>query len=190
MQNKLLQDSGHAGLTVSVNLSPRQFAPQTLVESIQHALDFSGLDANLLNLEVTESMVMNHPEEAKQILQELKRMGVRLAIDDFGIGYSSLSYLQRFPVDQLKIDQSFVQRVADDPSDAAITKAVISLGHSLKLKVIAEGVCSERQLAFLREHACDEIQGNYFCKAVPFDQLQQVLDGRQSRQLGSRPFLM
>ncbi|OGB23656.1 MAG: hypothetical protein A3I66_24400 [Burkholderiales bacterium RIFCSPLOWO2_02_FULL_57_36] len=190
MQNKLLQDAGYAGLTVSVNLSPRQFSPELLVESIQHALKCSGLAANFLNLEVTESMVMNRPEEAKQILHELKRMGVRLAIDDFGIGYSSLSYLQRFPVDQLKIDQSFVLRVADDPSDAAITKAVISLGHSLKLNVIAEGVCSERQLTFLREHACDEIQGNYFCKAVPFDQLRKFLESRQSRASGSRPFRM
>jgi diguanylate cyclase (GGDEF)-like protein/PAS domain S-box-containing protein len=178
-QNKLLQDSGFPGLSVSVNLSPRQFSPKALVQSIDSALRCSGLAATSLKLEVTEGTVMNRPEEAEEILQELKRMGVLLAIDDFGIGYSSLSYLQRFPMDQLKIDQSFVQRVADDPGDAAITQAVISLGHSLKLRVIAEGVCSKGQLAFLREHACDEIQGNYFCEAVPFDRLQQLLGGRQ-----------
>ncbi len=179
--NKQLQDAGFTDLSVSVNLSPRQFVPNILVNSIQAALDHSGMAAASLKLEVTESTVMNRPDEAEAILQELKRMGVQLAIDDFGIGYSSLSYLQRFPVDQLKIDQSFVQRVADDPNDAAITQAVISLGHSLSLTVVAEGVCSERQMNFLRQHACDEIQGNYFCKAVPFDQLQQLLASRRGQ---------
>lgn len=174
-QNKALQDAGYAALTVSVNLSPRQFAPQTLVESVQAALQRSGLAAASLKLEVTESMVMNRPEEAREILQELKRMGVHLALDDFGIGYSSLSYLKRFPMDQLKIDQSFVQRVADDPEDAAITQAVIALGHNLRMKVIAEGVCAPRQLAFLQAHACDEIQGDYFCPAVPFGELHRML---------------
>jgi diguanylate cyclase (GGDEF)-like protein/PAS domain S-box-containing protein len=189
-QNKFLQDAGFSGLTVSVNLSPRQFSPKALVQSVQTALEFSGLNPEYLKLEVTESTVMNRPEEAEKILQELKRMGVHLAIDDFGIGYSSLSYLQRFPMDQLKIDQSFVQGVADDPGDAAITQAVISLGHSLKLTVVAEGVCSKQQLAFLREHACDEIQGNYFCEAVPFDQLQDLLVSRQAREPGARRHLV
>lgn len=185
-QNKLLQDTGFAGMTVSVNLSPRQFSPVALIESVQSTLRRAGLAASLLKLEVTESTVMSRPEEAEEILRELKRIGVLLAIDDFGIGYSSLSYLQRFPMDQLKIDQSFVQRVADDANDAAITQAVISLGHSLNLRVVAEGVCSKKQLSFLRMHACDEIQGNYFCKAIPFDQLQQLLATRQ-QALSERP---
>jgi diguanylate cyclase (GGDEF)-like protein/PAS domain S-box-containing protein len=188
MQNRLLQNAGFTELSVSVNLSPRQFLPDVLVQSVQAALKHSGLKPDCLKLEVTESTVMGRPEEAKKILQELKRMGVRLSIDDFGVGYSSLSYLQRFPMDQLKIDQSFVRGVANDPSDAAITQAVISLGHSLNLKVVAEGVCSKQQLAFLREHACDEIQGNYFCEAVPFDQLQQLLISRQSREPGTRRY--
>jgi EAL domain-containing protein (putative c-di-GMP-specific phosphodiesterase class I) len=174
-QNKMLQDAGFSGLTVSVNLSPRQFSAQALVKSVRAALDQSGLRPESLKLEVTEGMVMNRPEQAEDILRELKEMGVRLAIDDFGIGYSSLSYLKRFPMDQLKIDQSFVRRVTDDPSDAAITQAVIALGHNLNLNVIAEGVCEEGQLDFLRQHACDEIQGNYFCQAVPFDELRQLL---------------
>jgi EAL domain-containing protein (putative c-di-GMP-specific phosphodiesterase class I) len=185
--NKLLQDSGFAGLTVSVNLSPRQFAPDILVRSVHDALTRSGLQAGFLKLEVTEGTVMSRPEEAQQILHELKSMGVRLAIDDFGIGYSSLSYLQRFPMDQLKIDQSFVRRVADDANDAAITQAVISLGHSLNMTVIAEGVCSQRQLAFLREYACDEMQGNYFCEAVSFEELQNLFNSRRSR---AGPFVM
>lgn len=188
MHNKQLHDAGFSGMTVSVNLSPRQFAPKVLVDSVRRALHRSGMSAGLLKLEVTEGTVMNRPEQAKQILQELKRMGVSLAIDDFGIGYSSLSYLQRFPMDQLKIDQSFVQGVADDPNDAAITQAVISLGHSLNLRVVAEGVCSEQQMDFLREHACDEIQGNYFCEAVPFEQLQALLDKHRFGGPGSGYF--
>ncbi len=175
MQNKALQSAGFAGLTVSVNLSPRQFLPEVLVRSVQSALQHAGLRAGLLKLEVTEGMVMSRPEEAEEILHEIKRMGVRLAIDDFGVGYSSLSYLKRFPVDQLKIDQSFVQRVAEDPDDAAITQAMITLGHNLNMNVIAEGVCTPKQLAFLRQHDCDEIQGNYFFPAMPFENLRSLL---------------
>ncbi|TCS37963.1 PAS domain S-box-containing protein/diguanylate cyclase (GGDEF)-like protein [Paucimonas lemoignei] len=178
-QNKALHDAGFADLTVSVNLSPRQFSPHALVESVRSALAQSGLRPEFLKLEVTEGMVMNRPEEAEDILRELKEMGVCLAIDDFGIGYSSLSYLKRFPMDQLKIDQSFVRRVTDDPSDAAITQAVIALGHNLNLAVIAEGVSEEGQLAFLRQHDCDEIQGNYFCQAVPFEELYQLLSSQR-----------
>lgn len=178
-QNKALHEAGFAELTVSVNLSPRQFSPHALVESVRSALQQSGLGAEFLKLEVTEGMVMNRPEQAEDILRELKSMGVRLAIDDFGVGYSSLSYLKRFPMDQLKIDQSFVCRVTDDPSDAAITQAVIALGHNLNLAVIAEGVSEESQLAFLRQHACDEIQGDYFCQAVPFDDLYQLLSSER-----------
>lgn len=177
-ETQSLKNAGFPGLTVSVNLSPRQFSPDALLQTIELALKGSGLDPASLKLEVTESMLMKQPEQARQILTAIRSMGVRLAIDDFGIGYSSLSYLQHFPVDQLKIDQSFVQRVTLDSNDAAITEAVISLGHSLKLEVVAEGVCSEDQLAFLRARACDQVQGNYFCEAVPFDQLKQFL-GRQ-----------
>ncbi len=179
MHNKQLQDAGFDGLSVSVNLSSHQFSPNALAPSIQSALKRSGMAPGSLKLEVSERIVMERPDEAEDMLQQLKRIGVHLTIDDFGCGYSSLNYLQRFPVDQLKIDQSFVQRLADDANDAAITQAIIALAHSLNLKVAAEGVCSKQQLAFLRQHACDEIQGNYFCQAVPFDQLQQLLSRRQ-----------
>jgi EAL domain-containing protein (putative c-di-GMP-specific phosphodiesterase class I) len=177
--NKRLQEAGMRSMAVSVNLSARQFYPFALVKSVRSALRHSKLAPEFLKLEVTETTVMSRPEEAEDILRELKKMGVGLAIDDFGIGYSSLSYLQRFPVDQLKIDQSFIHRVADDPSDAAIAQAIITLGHSLNLHVLAEGVHSEKQLAFLRDRECDAVQGYYFCKAVPFNELQELLLSKQ-----------
>jgi diguanylate cyclase (GGDEF)-like protein/PAS domain S-box-containing protein len=181
--NKRLQRAGMPTMAVSVNLSPRQFCPYALVKSVQSALRKSQLRPEFLKLEVTETALMNQPEEAKEILCELKTMGVGLAIDDFGIGYSSLSYLQQFPVDQLKIDQSFIRDVADDPNDAAIAQAIITLGHSLNLNVIAEGVHNAQQLAFLRERSCDAMQGYYFSEALPFEQFEALLFSRQTAQV-------
>jgi diguanylate cyclase (GGDEF)-like protein/PAS domain S-box-containing protein len=173
--NKTLQDAGVPPMRVAVNISARQFNPNQLGASISRALRASGLDSEYLELELTESLVMQNPEEMIRILHDLKDMGLRLAIDDFGTGYSSLSYLQRLPVDGLKIDQSFVRDIGVDPNDAIIARAVISLGHSLGLSVIAEGVCNEEQLAFLRKNGCDEMQGYLYSRPLPFPQLLTLL---------------
>jgi len=173
--HKTLQEAGLPPMRVAVNISARQFEPRSIVKLVREALLASGLDANLLELELTESLVMQNPEDVIKVLHDLKDMGVHLAIDDFGTGYSSLSYLQRFPVDRLKIDQSFVRDIGKDPNDAIIARAIISLGHSLGLAVVAEGVSSIEQLAFLRENGCDEMQGYLFSRAVPMEELQMML---------------
>jgi diguanylate cyclase (GGDEF)-like protein len=166
-QTKAWQDAGHPPLLMSVNLSPRQFRQKNLVETIAGALTKTGLDARYLELEITEGTVMHHAEKAIEILNQLNRLGVQLSVDDFGTGYSSLSYLKRFPVQRLKIDQSFVRGVTTDPNDAAIVTAVVSMAKSLKLKLVAEGVETEAQRAFLVGLDCDEYQGYYFSKPVP-----------------------
>jgi diguanylate cyclase (GGDEF)-like protein/PAS domain S-box-containing protein len=174
-QNKAWQDAGLEPICVSVNLSARQFRDEQLVESVAAALDSMKLDARHLELELTESIVMNGAEMFIGKLRELECMGVQLSIDDFGTGYSSLSYLKRFPLHQLKIDQSFVRDLATDVDDAAITSSVISLGHSLNLKVIAEGVETKEQVDFLRRHHCDEMQGYYFSKPLPAAEFAALL---------------
>jgi diguanylate cyclase (GGDEF)-like protein len=174
-QNKAWQDAGLEAISVSVNLSARQFREDDLVESVADVLNNMGLDAKHLELELTESIVMNSAELFINKLRALEDLGVQLSIDDFGTGYSSLSYLKRFPLHHLKIDQSFVRDIATDADDAAITSTVISLGHSLNLKVIAEGVETEEQVAFLREHHCDEMQGYYFSRPLPATEFAALL---------------
>lgn len=176
--NKAMQAAGLPPLHVAVNISARQFGGGALAARVQEALDVAGLAPEWLELELTESLVMQNPEEAVRSLHELKDLGVRLAIDDFGTGYSSLSYLQRFPVDHLKIDQSFVRDIGADPNDAIIARAVISLGHSLGLQVVAEGVSSQDQLSFLRRHDCDQMQGFLFSRPLPLDALTSLLQRR------------
>jgi diguanylate cyclase (GGDEF)-like protein/PAS domain S-box-containing protein len=161
--------------TVSVNLSARQFRQGRLVETIRSALAETGLEAERLELELTESTIMGHGQEFVAMLAELKSLGVRVAIDDFGTGYSNLSYLSRFPIDALKIDRSFVSEVATDQQHALLAKAVISLGHSLRLKVVAEGVETAEQLDFLRHHGCDEVQGYFFSRPVPPEEFERML---------------
>lgn len=173
-QLKEMQKAGLPPLAVAVNISARQMGTSSILNTIREALDAAGLAAGSLELELTESTIMQHPEEVNKLLHAFKEMGVRIAIDDFGTGYSSLSYLQRFPVDRLKIDQSFVQDIGADPSDAIIARAVISLGHSLGMGVIAEGVSSREQLIFLREHGCDEIQGFLFSRPLKIEELTQL----------------
>ncbi len=170
---------GSPAHTVWVNLSARQFRDGGLEGLIQRALDGSGLEPGRLGLELTESMVMHGADEVIQTMQRLNEMGVRLALDDFGTGYSSLSYLKRFPVDRIKIDQSFIRDIDKDPEDATICQAVTALGHSLGLKVIAEGVESERQSLLLREGGCDEAQGYYFGSATGIDELQALIASKQ-----------
>jgi diguanylate cyclase (GGDEF)-like protein len=175
-QNKAWQDAGYPPLCVAVNLSARQFQTQNLAALVRDILQETGLEPQWLELEVTESILMQHMDKTVSTLQELKDLGVCISIDDFGTGYSSLNYLKRFPIDSLKIDQSFVQDITKDPDDAAIVSAVISLAHTMKLKVIAEGVETFDQLLFLREKNCDKMQGYYFSKPLTAELFTELLD--------------
>lgn len=169
------QARGMGPIHVAVNLSARQFADPRLHDSILEALEDAGLPGAFLELELTESMVMRHPEQAARWLATIKRTGVRLSIDDFGTGYSSLAYLNRFPIDTVKIDRSFIRNVPDSHSDTQITSAVIALGHSLGLSVIAEGAETQAQIDFLRKEGCDEVQGYFFSRPIPADDVESFL---------------
>ncbi len=177
-QNAAWRAQGLPPVRVSVNLSARQFADKSLRLTIIDALRQAGLPGNLLELELTESMVMRDAEQASRWLSRLKRTGVRLAIDDFGTGYSSLAYLSRFPIDTVKIDKNFVRYIPECRSDTQITSAVIGLGHRLGLEVVAEGVENEAQLEFLRHEGCDEVQGYYFSHPLPPAQITAFLASR------------
>ncbi|HEX6098886.1 MAG TPA: EAL domain-containing protein [Thermoanaerobaculia bacterium] len=158
-QAKLWHDAGHLTLSLAVNLSVTQLQQADLVDTVRSVLEETGLPPRLLELEITESSAMHSPETSIRVLYELKKLGIRISLDDFGTGHSSLSYLKRFPVDTLKIDQSFVQDTTSDPDAAAIVTAIIAMAHSLRLKVIAEGVEYTEQANFLRRHGCDQMQG-------------------------------
>ena len=181
LDNKRWQDSGYPGLPVAINLSPRQFWDPALVMHISRALHDSKLQAQYLELEITESMVMRDAENALAMLNQLKKLGVQLSIDDFGTGYSNLTHLKRFPFNKLKMDISFVREVTYDPGCAAIAKTIIALGHNLNLKVIAEGIETEGQLNYLRLRACDEMQGFYFSKPLTAESFENLL--REGRKL-------
>ncbi|MES2898766.1 MAG: EAL domain-containing protein [Pseudomonadota bacterium] len=175
-QNKAWQDAGLAPITMSVNVSPRQFEDKRLVERVAQAMQDSGLDAASLELEVTESLIMRDLAQSVGKMRELEAMGVALSIDDFGTGYSSLSALKSFPIASLKIDKSFVRELADNADDQAIAMAVISLGHKLNLRVIAEGVETEQQCSFLRDNECDEMQGYLFSPPVAASRIHSLLE--------------
>ncbi|MGZ6507244.1 MAG: putative bifunctional diguanylate cyclase/phosphodiesterase, partial [Tumebacillaceae bacterium] len=177
-QNKAWQDAGYAPLRVAVNLSARQFVNHDLVQTVRNVLQETGLDPNWLELEITESILMQNTEEIIATLHVFKQMGIQIAIDDFGTGYSSLSYLKRFPIDSLKIDQSFVRDITDDLNDAEIATAIISLGHSLNLKVIAEGVETTAQQNFLVGKLCDEMQGYLFSRPLTTGDFEKLLQRR------------
>ena len=168
-------DGGLPPTRVAVNLSARQLRNSDLIQTVADVLRHTGLPPELLVLEITESTVMDKPEEAIKVLQALKRMGVVLSIDDFGTGYSSLAYLKLFPISHLKIDRSFVRDIERDPDDAAIAVSTIALAHSLGLKVIAEGVETAAQLDMLQRHGCDEVQGFHFSKPLPADEARDYL---------------
>ena len=161
-QAKIWQDAGLQAISIAVNISAQEFLQKDFVESVHAVLIETRLAAHFLELEITESVLMRDAECSKNILQQLKKMGIKLAVDDFGTGYSSLSYLQRFPIDVLKIDQSFVQNIESAQDDGIIVSAIISMGNSLKLKVVAEGVETPSQLAFLKAHHCEEGQGYFY----------------------------
>ncbi|MET0660365.1 MAG: EAL domain-containing protein [Steroidobacteraceae bacterium] len=170
-QNKAWQDAGLPPVVMSVNVSARQFRQEHFIQTIADILRTTGLDARYLEIELTESAVMHDAEQFIAMLAQLKQLGVSIAVDDFGTGYSSLSYLKRFPVDRLKVDRSFVLDIASDVDDAAIVRAIIALGHNLGLKVVAEGVETREQLEFLRTNQCDELQGYYFSRPMPPEEL-------------------
>jgi EAL domain-containing protein (putative c-di-GMP-specific phosphodiesterase class I) len=181
-QNRAWQNAGLPTIPVAVNLSPYQIN-QDLVAMVKRVLSDTGLDASSLELEITENVVMKDAEKIVAMLNALKALGLRISVDDFGTGYSSLSYLKRFPVDALKIDQSFVRDVVHDADSAAIVKAVISLAHILNLRVIAEGVETEMQCNFLRENGCDEVQGYYFGRPMSAQDFGKILmlDNKKSQ---------
>ncbi len=164
-QSRAWQRAGLQEVPVAVNLSAKQFSAN-IAATVKSILDETGLDPKLLELELTESLSMEDPESTFEILRTLKDTGISLAIDDFGTGYSNLNYLKRFPVDKLKLDQSFVRDLISDPDDLSISRAVIAMAHSLRLKVIAEGVETEGQLALLAQNGCDEMQGYFFSRPV------------------------
>lgn len=174
-QTRQLLEDGFEVSHVAVNLSPRQFRDKQLLAKIEGILARTGLPAKYLELEITESLAMKDVDAVVAKLKELKALGLQLAIDDFGTGYSSLSYLRRFPIDRLKIDQSFTREVTSSNDGAAIARAVIQLGHALDLRVIAEGVETESQLSFLRDNECDEIQGYYYSRPLAMADLRKLL---------------
>jgi len=174
-QNMAWQRCGLRPVSMAVNLSPRQFVDEHLLQDIDEALAASGMSAVLLQLEVTESMVMRNVSRAVKVLDAIQRRGIRLAIDDFGTGYSSMSLMKQFPIDTIKIDRSFVRDLPDDSEDRAIAQAIISMGKALGLTVVAEGVETAEQEIFLRDHACDEMQGFLFSKPLPPWQVADLL---------------
>ena len=179
-QMRAWRDAGLDGLSVAVNLSPRQFHTGDMVALVRKALNDSGLDPGMLELEITESVLIKYNAEAIDKLNELGELGVKLAIDDFGTGYSSLSYLKRLPIHRLKIDKSFVRESHIDPDDAAIATAIIGMAKGLGIGVTAEGVENEEQLAFLKQAGCQIVQGYYFGTPLPADDLAKLV--RQVRQ--------
>lgn len=180
-QARQWQEERGKPINVAVNLSARQFRDADIVKEVVRALDESGLAPQLLELELTESMLMHDVKRVLHTLAALKETGIRLAVDDFGTGYSSLSYLKRFPLDYLKVDRSFINDIARDQNDAAIVRAIIAMAHGIGVKVIAEGVETADQLAFLLEQDCDEIQGYYFSKPLTEEAMTALL--RESRRL-------
>lgn len=179
-QSRAWQQAGLPGIRMSVNLSARQFEQPELAERIAQVLQETRLAADCLELEVTESLIMKDVQQSTIILQQLHAMGIALSLDDFGIGYSSLNYLQRFPVDTLKIDQSFVQDISTDADDAAVVRVIIALADSLQLNITAEGVETQTQLEYLKAHGCDEIQGYYFSGPLPAEAMTQLLRERRN----------
>jgi EAL domain-containing protein (putative c-di-GMP-specific phosphodiesterase class I) len=181
-QARQWHQAGFAGLRMAVNISGCQFKQADFIDRIDRILQATDLDPEHLEIELTESIVMEHSEETLLTLTDIKVRGIKLAIDDFGTGYSMLSYLKYFPIDRIKIDRSFVRDITTDSDDAAITEAIVVMAHSLKLKVVAEGVETVEQLEFLRRCGCEEAQGYYFSRPHPIDRAELFL----SRHFGDK----
>jgi predicted signal transduction protein with EAL and GGDEF domain len=181
-QSRAWADAGLPPTTVAVNISAREFRDKYFLEGVLAILEETLLDPRYLELELTETVLMKGAEYTESILKTLRARGVQVAIDDFGTGYSSLSYLTKFSIDTIKIDQSFIRKIATTPNEASIVTAVISMGRSLKMRVIAEGVETQEELSFLQTHQCDEAQGYYFSRAVDPQQFAKLLAiGKESR---------
>lgn len=176
LQGRRWIEEGFAPIPIAVNISARQFHDRDLSQTVIRILEETGFSPKYLELELTESSIMQNEEFAASMLNQLKSMGINISIDDFGTGFSSLASLKRLPIDALKIDQSFVREATTDPDDAALVMAIITLGHNLRLKVVAEGVETDDQLRFLQLLRCDEIQGYFFSKPVPADTLASLFD--------------
>ncbi len=174
-QNRAWQDKGFACMRVGVNISARQFQQQHLAETVMRILEETDLGPECLELELTESSIMSNAEATIVVLTKLQTKGIAISVDDFGTGFSSLSYLKRLPIDSLKVDQSFVRDLATDPDDAALVMAIVSLAHTLRLRVVAEGVETAEQLRFLRLLRCDEIQGYLISKPLPVEGIERLL---------------
>lgn len=177
-QAKAWQQQGLPELIIGVNMSPRQFLRPAIVNEVQQILQETGLEPAYLELEITETLLMDDVESGITTMQALKKLGIRLSIDDFGTGYSSLNYLKSFPIDRLKIDKSFLVGIETNQDDLAITLAMIAMAHSMGLTVIAEGVENEAQLAFLHQNGCDEFQGYYWSQPVPAGEIPALLEKR------------
>jgi len=174
-QNVAWQKAGVPPLNIAVNLTARQFCDEHLLEDVTSILRATGMDPHLLEFEITESLLIHDVETTLRILTGLKGLGIRIAIDDFGTGYSSLATLQRFPLDTIKIDRSFIRGIAADRESTGLADAVIAMGKSLSLTVVAQGVETSEQANFLQVHACDEIQGFYFNRPLPPEEFTQML---------------
>ena len=188
-QNKILQDSGFRPIQVSVNVSARQLRESNLVQKIDQILKETGHDPALLNLEITESMLMRDVDAVIQMLNDLSALGVTISVDDFGTGYSSLAYLKRFPISTLKIDYSFIRDIPVNKDDVSITIAIINMANGLGIRTVAEGVEMEAQLDFLKLHNCDLVQGYYFCRPVNINEMVHLLirDEGNTRLMRSNP---
>ncbi|ADI83323.1 putative bifunctional diguanylate cyclase/phosphodiesterase [Geobacter sulfurreducens] len=183
-QNKAWQDAGLPPLRMAVNLSARQFRQENLIQMVADALAETGLDPRWLELELTESLLMEQAEQSVSILRSLADMGIDIAVDDFGTGYSSLGYLKRFPITNLKIDQSFIRDIASDPDDAILVRTIITMAHGLGMKTVGEGVESLEQIDFLYRHGCEEVQGYYFSRPLTAEGCEELL--REERFLDLR----
>lgn len=176
LQNKVWHDKGYKDLRLAVNISPKQFKHGNLADNVRAIIQELGMSPKLLELEITEGCMVENTDVNLNVIQTLKSIGLDISVDDFGTGFSSLNYLKQFKVDFLKIDQSFVNGIPDDLNDSAITNAIINMGHSLKLSVVAEGVETKEQAEFLRDNDCDEIQGYYFSRPVSAEEIEKLID--------------
>jgi EAL domain-containing protein (putative c-di-GMP-specific phosphodiesterase class I) len=184
LQNLTWQGQGLPKMRVAVNLSGHQLQQKNFLDIVKRVLVKTGLPAQYLELEITETVIMQNPEFVIEILKELQQLGAHISVDDFGTGYSSLAHLKRFSINTLKIDKSFVRDVTSNSTDAAIATAIIAMGNSLKLKVIAEGVETEGQFSFLQRSMCDEVQGYLVSRPMPADKVFDFIRGRSWEKIG------
>jgi EAL domain-containing protein (putative c-di-GMP-specific phosphodiesterase class I) len=183
LQNVDWQKQGLRRMSMAINLTARQFFDEHLLADLKAILADTGMDAQLLELEISEALLMRDFAKAMRILTSLKDMGIRIAIDNFGIGYSSLSTIKQFPLDTIKIDRSFIRDITSDTEGKALTKAIIAMGRTLSLTVVAQGVETKEQADFLRQNACDEFQGFYLNKPVPPDQIAELIRAQPDPRL-------